>query len=312
MKTQFLPKTLMLVVVAISAWCSNLQAQNIKYTVLHDNPAGYKPKLNINLEFMQMDANFNNIMGISFNTGLWGTYGINEHLGAQFIARKSYMFLGKLANQNFAGYTEFQAGGYFLPIKSTKTKKIQVNLSSSRGTNKMGQTVETTKFIMVPGTRIRYSGFRAGAFYKRTGFDLHDLVKDIDNKLESANYTTSGAYAGLMYRKLTNLIINAEGYGERGFSGAGEFYLDVTFHAVNNFSRLPENTFATDKEYDDYIKANTKEAPIGARLGWQVYQIAPKSVTSKKFGLSGNAEVGYRPYLGVYVSCGVGITLIKK
>lgn len=291
---------------------SYLCSQKLNYSYLQNDPENYVPKLNINLDLMQMDAAFNNIMGLSFNTSVWGVGHINEKIGINFAARKSYLSFSKLVNKEMAGNLEFDAGACFFPIKKAKTKKIQIVLSRSRGTNDMGQTVETTKFIMVPGTKLKFHGLHVGAMYKKTGFDLQDLMKDWDDpKLEHTNYTSTGIYAGYVMRQLTNLIVNVDGYGKRFHSVAREFYVDFTYHPMNNFQKLSKNPL-DESDYNKQIKTSLNESPIGYKIGWRTFQIAPKSVTDKRFGLSGAFEAGRRPYLGWFIAGSVGLTIIKK
>ncbi|MCC7297530.1 MAG: hypothetical protein IT244_04290 [Bacteroidia bacterium] len=291
---------------------SLLKSQNINYKLLQNDPENYIPKFNLNLEFMQLDGAFNNIMGMSFNAGVWGNVQIAPRIGIDFGARKSYLSFAPLVNKEMAGNTDLTAGAFLFPIKKAKTKKMQVVLSSSRGTNKMGETVETTRFIMAPGTKLKFAGVHAGVMYKRTGFDLQDLIKDLDDsKLEHTNYTTGGIYAGYIFRQLTNLVLDVEGYGKRFHSVAREFYADITYNPINNFQKFTANPL-DEKTYNTNIKNATNEGAIGYKIGWRTYQIAPKSVTGKKFGLSGAFEAGKRPYLGWFVSGSVGLTLFKK
>lgn len=291
---------------------SLLKSQNLSYKILQDDPENYIPKFNLNLEVMQLDGAFNNIMGVSFNAGVWGNVQINSRLGIDYGARKSYLSFAPLVNKEMAGNIDLMAGAFFFPLKRAKTKNIQVVLSSSRGTNNVGQTVETTRFITVPGTRLKFNGLHAGVMYKRTGFDLRDLIKDWDDKnLEQTNYSTAGVYAGYVFRQLTNLIVDVEGYGKRFNSVAREFYMDVTYNPINNFQKFNNNP-QDEKTYNTNVINAANQSPIGFKIGWRTFQIAPKSVTGKKFGGSGAFEAGFKPYLGWFVSGSVGLTLFKK
>lgn len=285
--------------------------ESVKYEILYNNPQDYIPKLNINLDIMQLDFSLRNIDGSAFNIGTYGMFQPAEKLGVNFSVRKSWLLLGKLANENYWGNLDLQAGAFILPAKKLKTVRVQVNLKTERGTYN-GNDVEKTTFIRVPANRLVYKGFRGGLMMKRGGFGFREIDKDDVLAADFSNNMNLGIYAGLMYRKLTNLVIKTEAYGIKGHSIGTDFYLDGTFHPVNNFSRLPNNPLATDKEFDKQIKDLTKQMPFGFRLGYVVYQIAPKKVTGKKFGVSGTAEVGYRPYAGWFMNAGVGITFIKK
>jgi hypothetical protein len=302
-----------LVIVAICSMAFSLgRAQNVNYKILQNDPENYSPKLNLNLELMQLDAAFNNVLGMSFNAGLWGNAQLNSRIGIDFAARKSYLSFSKFSNKEMAGNTDLMAGAFLFPIKKAKTKKVKVVLKSKRGVNSAGKEVVTTTFINVPGTRLKFHGVHSGLMFKRTGFDLSDLLKEIDNKkLEHTNYTTAGIYAGYIYRQLTNLVIDAEGYGKRFHSVAREFYVDVTYNPINSFQKLTENPLE-EKLYNTTVKDLADQNPIGFKIGWRTFQIAPRSVTGKRFGGSGAFEAGIRPYLGWFVSGSIGLTLLKK
>lgn len=308
-------KTILRISLSLAMACFgafNSAAQNVKYTVLQDDPQNYIPKLNVNIEFMQMDAAFNNIMGMSFNAGVFGVAQATKKIGIHYGVRKSYLSFAKMGNKDAKGNLDLTAGVFFLPLQRSKTKNLQVNLKSKTSYNNSGNRVETTTFIKVPGTVLKSKGLRAGTFYKSTGFDLSSVLEANDSKLEFANFNTTGIYAGLMSRKLVNLICDVDGYGKRFNSIGDEFYLDATLNIISNFNRLPNNPFASNSEYNKFVKDNVKSSPIGFRLGWTRYQIAPKSVTNKKFGSSASFEAGYRPYQGWYVTGSIGLTLIKK
>ena len=59
----------------------------------------------------------------------------------------------------------------------------------------------------------------------------------------------------------------------------------------------------------DAAKEAIGSLPLGFRIGYSGFQIEKKQWTDKRFGMSYNFETGYRPYIGWYVSGGIGLTL---
>lgn len=280
-------------------------AQTVKYSVLTDNPEKYIPRLNINIDLFQMDGSFYNFEGLSFNTGVWGNYMIQEKLGVNASINKSLFTFGRITDKNFRGNFEFQAGAVFLPLKSVKTKNINVILSQHESENiTTNERVTTTRSIKVPGQVIRYRGLRVGVINKSIGFNLDELSKKYGSPGDNHNYYSLALYGGLMKKSLKNLSIQVEGEGKKGSSCADEIFFDATFNAVSLWDG--------DPVFSKTVKTAVNQLPFGFRFGWNRYQIAPKSETGKRFGGSGHFEFGWRPYQGWYVAGSISLTLIKK
>ena len=86
-------------------------------------------------------------------------------------------------------------------------------------------------------------------------------------------------------------------------------YIDAIFAgaSLSDPYEVP-TTLAFD---EDAAKEAIGSLPIGFRIGLNTFQGEKKDRTDKKFGMSTNYEAGYRPYIGWYVSAGLGITLVK-
>lgn len=299
-------KTIKYVKIGVAVMLTNLlNAQTVNYTVLSDNPEKYIPRLNLNVDLFQMDGSFYNIEGLSFNTGVWGNYMIQERLGVSASINKSLFTFGRLGNKDFRGNFEVQAGALFLPLKSVKKKDITVVLSQKESQSlTTNERITTTRSIKVPGQVIKYKGFRAGLINKSVGFDLYDLNKKFNAPTGSYNYYSMAIYGGIMSRKLKSIKVEVEGEGTRGTSAGDELFVDATFNAVSMWDG--------DPTLSKNIKTAVNHLPFGFRVGWNRYQIAPKSETGKRFGGSGHFELGWRPYQGWYIAGSISLTIIKK
>jgi hypothetical protein len=297
---------------------TQLKAQQVNYSVVLDNP-NLHPKTSINLEFMNLDFGFRNIEGMSFNSALWGYYEpVYGKMGVNYLARKSILSLGRMGNKNYSGVWEADLGGYLILGTTRKTKNTKVVLKSSSSTTNTGRSVTTTTFIMVPAIVKNMNGVRAGLYHKSSpmAFEANgSFAKDVKIDMET-NISSQAIYGGLFTRKLRNIVINTEQYGRCINSLGTEVYFDVMLFVNNRFTSVAGtgnfNPTPGGVNVSDTIKNNTKQGVLGFRLGYKKYQIAPKSEIGKKFGMSATAEIGYRPFHGIFLNAGIGMTIGKR
>lgn len=296
----------------------DLNAQQITYNVVENNPENYKPRLNINFILCGIDGGYNNFDGLNFYAGTFGNFMLHSRLGVQWNANTAIFTLGRLGFEGYNPVRDLQAGGVLYLLNRQKTRNLKVTLKSTEGVGSNGQRVTTETYIMVPGNRDISLGVRGGLFLKSGAFGLdgEGLEELYDNGYKQSNFTGTGLYAGVIRRAMNNLVIQAEGYGTRMNSLAVETYADVIFSTSNSFVFVGETplngSIKTGDKITDRVKALSNESPLGFRIGWYGYQIAPKTSTTKRFGMCYHFEFGKIPYFGWSIRGGLGLTLVKK
>jgi hypothetical protein len=299
---------------------ANTYSQNVNYKILQNDPQNFYPKLNLNLMLGGIEMGIKNIDGTSIYTGAHGFYMLNDRMGAQASFCFPLLTLGRLGFADYPSAKSFEAGGLLFLSKNSKMKKIKVILKMERGTNTDGREVQTTTYIMVPGTQEVELGFRGG-FYSKTGpFGLRQQkITQLEAAgIQNTSLTSVGLYAGVVRRTLNNMLISTDNFGKCMNSLGSDIYADLMIIPYNNFTLLksPDSystgSFKKGDNATDEINKYIKSSPLGFRIGWTGYQIAPKSVTGKRFGMSFNFEGGLMPYQGWFVKGGISITIVKK
>ncbi|MFM7024221.1 MAG: hypothetical protein ACKOXB_14705 [Flavobacteriales bacterium] len=293
---------------------NHLNAQNLNYKVLHDNP-DLRPWLSVNLDLLQLDMGVSNIDGTSFNLGAYGFYEPVHRLGVNYNIKFPWLTFGKIANKNYPSNFELDLGGYFGLISYEKTKKTQIVLKkeykgSTYSSSYDNRPTETVTYIMVPARQKVYIGVRAGLNHKNGPFNYDTYQNDplYLGDIEETALSSYGIYAGIYKRRLRNVFLDVENYGPRFNSIGDDFFLDVMLFPSNRFSDVNNN----NADVSDFVKTNTNASPLGFRVGWMRYQIEKKNRTGKMFGMSGRFEAGYKPYQGWFFNGGIGLTLIKN
>jgi hypothetical protein len=284
-------------------------AQQVKYKTAFDTPEQL-PNISINMEYAQIDF-MRMLDASSFNVGLFGYVNVLENkLNIDYLVRKSWFALGRLGNQDLPGNFDLNLGGSFYLTSRKKQKQIKVVLDAKHY-NGVRESTTVTTYIMAPGHVQISLGIRGGLYYKS---NLYMYSNDEITPLTdySGKMTQAGLYLGLVRRVSKNLILDTENYDRSFNSIAGEFYVDALILPVNKFTEYEQITGTDPIDFTATIKGAFDESPIGFRVGYRAYQIAPKSETGKKFGMSFTFEGGIKPYLGWFLNAGLGITLVKK
>lgn len=298
--------------------CLYLNAQQVSYKLILDDPSAH-PKTSVNLEIMNLDFGFRNIDGLSFNSAIWGYHEpIYGKVGINYLVRRSWFVTGRLANPNNPPVWEIDLGGYLILRTTKKSKPTKVVLKSTNSTASNGNRVTTTTFITIPATVKTMSGIRGGVYHKSSpmGFEKEGLgTKDVLIDMETS-ISSQAIYGGLFTRKLRNVVISTDQYGQRINSLGTEVYLDGMLFVSNRFTSVANSDankgIPGGLNVTDTIKANSNQGLWGIRVGYKKYQIAPKSEIGKRFGMSATFELGYRPFHGVFMNAGIGLTIIKR
>jgi hypothetical protein len=283
-------------------------SQKVNYKVTEDIPKETS-NLNINIEFAQVDLNTKIIDATSLNFSLWGYYDIlKDKIQLEFLIRKSWLTFARISNQNLPSNLDINSGANLFLKNNTKSKSIKVVLDSKFYS---GVTYDVTeiKYLEVPGSVYTRKGLRGGLYFKQVPYiiDYDDLISgigygtDLEGKLNSF-----GFYLGVINSRSVNLFIQSDQYGKSYSSVGTNLYFDLLIIPVNNFT-----SSITGNSDNATVQSYWGKNPLGFRLGYKLFQIAPKSKTGRKFGTSGAAEIGYKPYLGWFVNASMGITIVK-
>lgn len=291
-------------------------AQVENYKVL-SNEVTPSSRLSVNTDLFQMDLMQNSLDGTSFNLGVWGHYDVvPEQFGTQFLLRKSWFALGRLGEKNMPGNTELELGGYYTFRNAVKRKDTKVTLkmeysgttySTDYKGDRVGSYSTTETFIMIPSDKKKYLMARGGIYRKSHGNSMRYLGDEynLTDNPEFVKFATTGVYLGINSRTLTSLFIDSENYGVQFNSIGRDVFLDLLILPSNKFKDLDGNDITSD------IKLFKKSSPFGMRVGYKLFQIDKQTKTGKTFGMSATFEGGIKPYDGIYLAAGIGLTIIK-
>jgi len=304
-------KNILLLLIMLLA--RHLSAQDVHYTIALDDPE-IRSKFNLNLELFHMDFSAGMFDVTSFNVGLWGHYEITKnHLQAEWILHKSWFTFGRFIDKRLPSNLEANGGVNFFLTSAIRQRKIKMvmkvedkgmHYNSSKGAY---YNIEEVTYTMVPGKVHKNFGVRGG-IYSKTNPYIIDFEKVYPNGLGddfAGKMSSSGIYIGGIINRTVNIYVKTEEYGNHYSSGSDNFYADILILPIASLTPLDSSS-----NEESVLKAKLGSS-LGFRMGWKSYQVAPKKLTGKKFGLSGNFEIGKKPYLGIYVSVGLGITLVK-
>ena len=266
--------------------------------------------------------------GANLNLGVNGFYQINNTFGVQADLSIGYLSEETISDKDdiYRMPHSFSAGVFILPIKKVKSKMTKVILKST--SKDVGNTRYTlTKSLNVIAKHKTQYGLRAGLYAYRTPFTFDEADNTpkinglVNAELESSNFSHQGIYAGIQIRKMVNIVLKTDLYGEVGKGACIDYFLDVMLPANSNW-RL-----GTDKELtldgDKYNNKDnistllkgtdlTKGSPIGGRFGFLLTDPALYSEGGHKRGMSTLFEIGYRPWTKWYTKVTLGIQLYKR
>ncbi|MES2381405.1 MAG: hypothetical protein V4538_10225 [Bacteroidota bacterium] len=308
---------LFIVAILFITQLGQLNAQNVSYKVLEDDP---------DTKNIFIAANVFDINAYMANMSLGYNIYANAFLGKRFQAdvdyRKAYndagigIFSPKDLTKNF----QIRLGGQFNLVNKLARKNARVVLSSFSS----GGFTHTT-FISVPANFRRIFAVRGGLqyFYNNcrtdNGANNSRAANDDDmrakingqvvvltdpNNFETVNYTvnTFGIYGGLSYKSICNIIIDAESWGKKGRSVLSDFYADVLFCPLVSYDIKPNSNQAYLKDADLNISEN-KPSYLGWRFGWQ-------AALGRKVAFTTKMEIGQQPgnrSETFFVNLGIGI-----
>ncbi|MGB0977753.1 MAG: hypothetical protein ACPGVV_00085 [Croceimicrobium sp.] len=289
-------------------------AQEINYEVKYDNP-DFKPFWNLNISYFDIDIPIGSIDAINFNAGLWGNIEPVEGIGIDYRFRRSYLTMAQIGYQNAPSFTNFELGGYFRFAGNTKVRPTKVILDvdwDADGNAFNNEQVYQVKSISIQAKKRRDYLLRGGFYHLSSPLTVSDLTDNNNQDIfadDLGAVSLNGLYTGIGIRTFTNVFIDTKQFGDQFNSKGTLIYLDAIF-AGSSISD-PYEEAATLAFNEELAKEAIGSLPIGFRIGMNTFQIEKKTRTGKKFGMSTNYEAGYRPYIGWYLSGGLGFTLVK-
>lgn len=292
----------------------SVSAQNVNYEITYDNP-DFRPFWNLNLSYLDIDVPVQSIDAINLNAGIWGNFEPVEGIGADYRFRTSYLTMAQLGYKSPPGFTNFELGGYFKFAGHTKLRPTAVILEidwDADGNSFNNEDVFQMKSISVQAKNRRDFLLRAGYYHLSSPITVDEVkdANDIDIFADDLGRASlNGLYAGIGIRTFRNVYIKTDQFGEQFTSMGRLLYIDAIFAGTSLSDPYEDpTTLVFDK---DAAKEAISSLPIGFRIGLNTFQVEKKDRTGKKFGMSTNYEAGYRPYIGWYVSAGLGLTLVK-
>lgn len=298
----------------LSGWSVLAFGQEINYKITYDNP-DFQPFLNLNVSYFDVDVPVSSIDAINFNAGVWGFFEPIKGLGADFRFRRSYLTMAQLAYNSPPSFSNFELGGYFRIGGYLKKKPTAVVLDVEWDTDQWDGPKRTfaMKSMAIQALNKRDYLVRAGFYHVGSPLSTDEVTDANDQNIFAdglGQASVNGLYAGIAMRTFKNVFIETEQFGDQGTSMGRTLYFDAIFAGttISDPYEDPSTGLSFDEEA---AKEAIGSLPLGFRVGLSTYQIEKKARTGKKFGMSTNYEAGYRPYIGWYISGGLGFTLVK-
>jgi hypothetical protein len=266
--------------------------EQVNYKVVADEPRKIN-NFSCNIDLAQMDAGFSNIDGLSFNTGVYGHAMYKQKMGIDYTFRYGWLTLGKAASKDIKNHLNFQLGGFFILTQRDPITTNKVILKVSGSTNRSGQSVTTTTYLMVPSHKWKYTAVRGGLYFNRGGYR-------IKNELGADNFGNAyifGVYGGLCFGTAKQVLIQTDSYGAKGNVGHIRVCLDALITPLSNAPAT-----------------GLKTLPIGGRLLVQALPTLQKKSRKNKFRtpMTAEFEVGYRSIAGIYIAGTLSIPISRS
>lgn len=278
------------------------KAQSISYNYVRNDPYNIK-NLTFSIDPFFIDVNGHN--GYAFGWGARAEAMFGKRLLLNYDIRTGFGTNDyRKSNKNTRNYFSQEAGIGLILVNKAKSKNLRIVLSESTSGN-----VKTTTTIgggvpaktrLIVALRAGFNSYNNTLNYKNVsdslltfnGQSYRDLKKIQDKDTATNPFVNSvpqiggisivSFYAGFQFRKIWDLVINVDGYGQRSNVRYSDFFIDVMFAPLVHLRdfRNP-NGFRYDVKYSEV-------SHIGYRLGW--FFRKPKDQ-----GFSWKIELGSRP-----------------
>jgi len=272
-----------------------VQAQQVRYKVLEDDPSDYKA-VSLSLEPFYADIHSVNIaagFSVRADALIMRRFEVRADFRRSYWDSKSgeegknLLSVNGIKNQLF-----FEGGGSLFFTNKTRRKSLKVVLSSYTSGN-----YRHTKSIQVPAHVRSMWGIRGGFSYASTpvvlendhteymqllnkdGVDVSDQ-EDLD---ALTMFNRSTVYAGLTWKTIKSLVVSTD-YGTKSNKNAADFYIDFLFAPTVNVRNIVKDD---GTEYSVKFEGDNMKR-MGWRTGWAVR--SPNAI-----GLTYKFEMGSRP-----------------
>jgi hypothetical protein len=295
-------KSLLFIATCLICACFPLHAQNeVQYKVTRDDPNDIC-NFWLFLDPLQMDFGFQNIHGLSLNTGVAGIGLVKQRFGFDYGVRFGTLTLYGLGNANVKRTLQLELGGLFTLKDKTRMKSnTKIILDISESTNQNGDRVETTKFIRIPAQQRIIVHARGGLYLKRNPFVRES--GETGTEIEG-NLTCVGLYIGLSRMTVSNVFLNTNTDGKASRSGILRVYADVIVCPVRSLVPFGTSEQATNKD--------VLSSPVGFRMGFYGMPCEDRKTKKKGGGIAVGCEVGFRPGDGLYMTGSFMFVLMRK
>lgn len=296
-----------------------LAAQSVTYNILENDPDKRKVFIHLNPFNTQ-----GYVSDITIGYNIQATWLMAKHLQVEVDYRKAYLdgnATGVFSPAGLKKSSQLHLGGVLNLIKKLKPVNNKVILKSTSDSR-----YRYTTSITVRAEARKIFGIRGGfiSFYSNHKVD-NDITESFDENslrgkasdgqirylrdtinFETINYTARslGMYAGIDYKSIRNVIINADGYGKKSNKTENNIYADVLFTPSVKYELKPNSKQPMFNNVDINIPEN-KRKMLGWRVGWHF---------TYNYGLGFNAkmELGQQPGIAsksFFVTIGFGATI---
>ncbi len=224
--------------------------------------------------------------------------------GNEFLSSNTVTSVNKSTPANFAEVR----GTYFFKDQTIK-QPLRVKLGN-RGE-------EVNLYTEVEGSTRSMQGIRIGVRHGISWYHMNSggfETAEIERKINSEDQSTMMRYTqfrlGYEMTTITNLQIQAEGFGKRNASKMRSYYADILIQPLMDFDNI--YYYSVDANSDEIlyslhaVEGNNQEIPVGIEIGSRTIPLAGKIgyhyAIGYAPGLAGNvrlyAEGGFNFYLG--------------
>lgn len=306
-------KKILYILTVILAGASGIKAQSVTYRVTMDDPYDIK---NFSLA---IDPLFMDISGQNTFSGGWGLradYLLGKRLQMNFDMRNAFGTNGhdvKDPYNNTRNYFYMEGALGLVLSHREVTRNVPIILSQSTSGNYRytvsisgGVPARMRKMVMLRGGVYQMTNAfnlanlsdslttfkpKSGGTVEHTyrGMDSLNLFVSKDKTKNFGGFASTAVFAGFNFKTICQLVLDVDGYGQRGNIRYNDFFIDGIFAPVvslKNYTTLDTTGGNTTRtEYD--IKTKEKRY-FGWRMGW-VYRKPKDQGFSMKF------EFGQRP-----------------
>ncbi|MFZ4797567.1 MAG: hypothetical protein ACOYMA_08725 [Bacteroidia bacterium] len=312
-------KKLLLTIGTLLTLQISINAQNVDYKVLRDEPND-GINLMVAVNALGMDMGISNIGGATLlGAGLAANANIKNKFGADFTFNYGYLTLATIINpENVSNSTKWlELGGFYNFYDKTKASNLPVVLSTKKTSNSTYETT-TTKYINVAAHKRIMMGARGGIITHSFPLDINSYNPIVGLSSKYLDGSNSGIYLGGQIITVKNLFVSTDSYGICQSSKTIRLYLDIMYLPVWS-AKFKDVDYKDKLVVDSTVVGTTFPSALAfSSLGWRCGLIIQPTEnrdgagSGKPGSLYARMEFGQRPVEGSYFSFGMGFTIARK